>query len=586
MERPPGQVIIEKNVPCRMRDGVTLYADVYRPTAEGRYPVLLIRTPYDKEDIALGIGVQVHPVYAAARGYVAIVQDVRGRYSSQGKFNVFFDEIQDGYDTVEWAASLPYSTGKVGMFGGSYTGLTQILAAKSRPKHLVAVSPRETGSNYFEGWAYQGGAFMLGFNFLWSVVLAMNEVNRKNLPETERKTAVEELARAFDDLKETCSPIPPQSIGVFRKHGVAQYFYDWLQHPAYDDFWKKIDVESSYQGIDVAGLHLCGWYDIFLKGSLRNYLGFGEKDRNEGRSSKQKLVIGPWVHGTDMPNKVGDWNSGYLSQGSALGVEAMQFRWFEHWLKGEENGVMEEPPVLIYVMGENKWRAEREWPLARTKYVKFYLHSKGRANTLNGDGVLDFVLHPDEKSDSYVYDPDNPTPTLGGGTTGSGPAALPPGVFDQRPNEYRADVLVYTGPTLDRDMEVTGPVEARLWVSSSEVDTDFTGKLVDVHHDGYARNLCDGILRTRFRESLESPKLMELGKVYELRIDLVATSNLFRKGHKIRFEVASSNFPKYDRNPNNGQEAGSKTGARKAFQTVYHGQGRPSHVILPIIERD
>lgn len=585
MERPQGQVIIEKEVPCSMRDGVTLYSDVYRPTAEGRHPVLLLRTPYDKEDIALGIGVQVHPVHAASRGYVAIVQDVRGRYSSQGRFNVFFDEIQDGYDTVEWAANLPYSTGKVGMFGGSYTGLTQILAAKSGPKHLIAVSPRETGSNYFDGWAYQGGAFMLGFNVLWSVVLAMNEVNRMRLPEARRRAVVEELAAAFDDLKETCSPISLESIDVFRKHGVAQYFYDWVQHPTYDSFWKKIDAESNYQGIDVAGLHLCGWYDIFLKGSIRNYLGFGEKDRKEGRRSRQKLVIGPWVHGTDMPNKVGDWNSGYLSQGSALGLEAMQFRWFDHWLKGQENGVMDEPPVLIYVMGENRWRAEREWPLTRAKYVNFYLHSNGYANTMNGDGALDVGTPLDEPADTYVYDPDDPVPTLGGGTTGSGPAALPPGVFDQRPNENRSDVLVYSGQILERDTEVTGPVEAHLWINSSEVDTDFTGKLVDVHPDGYARNLCDGILRARFRESLESPRLMEPGKIYELRIDLVATSNLFRKGHRIRFEIASSNFPKYDRNPNTGHVE-SKGGRKRAIQTVYHRQMQPSYVILPIVPRD
>lgn len=582
MDKPSNGVVIEKNVPCRMTDGTILYSDVYRPHEEGRFPVLLHRTPYDKEDITLGIGVQVHPVHAATRGFVAVVQDVRGRYSSEGRFNVFFDEIQDGYDAVQWVANLPYSNGKVGMFGGSYTGLTQILAAKSRPKQLIAISPRETGSNYFDGWTYQGGAFMLGFNVLWSIGLAMNEVARLNLPHEKGRAVVEELAAAFDNLKDTCSPVSPESIDVLRKHDVARYFYDWLEHPAYDEFWKKIDPERSYHEIDVAGLHVGGWYDIFLKGTLRNYLGFSQKARTEGRGSNQKLIIGPWVHGTDMSNRVGEWNSGFLSQGSALGLERIQFRWFDHWLKGEENGIMKEPPVLIYVMGDNRWRRESEWPLARTTYANFYLHSGGYANTLDGDGLLDVRPPLDEPTDSYVYDPEDPVPTLGGGATGSGPSVLPPGVFDQRPNEMRADVLVYTSPVLDRDMEVTGPVELHLWSSSSEVDTDFTGKLVDVHPDGYARNLCDGILRARFRESLESPELLKPGKVYEFHIDLVATSNLFRKGHRVRLETSSSNFPRFDRNPNTG----SRNGFGRAVQTIYHDSAQPSHLVLPIIARD
>ncbi len=573
------RILVEKNVPCRMRDGITLYSDVYRPDEEGRFPVLLHRTPYDKEGVAPPIGVHLSPLRAARRGYAVIVQDVRGRFSSEGKFNVFFNEAQDGYDSVQWAASLPYSNGKVGMWGSSYTGVTQLAAAISKPRQLLAISPELTGSNLFDGWTYQGAAFTLAFNILWTIGLASDELARLNLSQEERTAVSDDLAASYDDLERTCSPPAPAAIETFSKHQVARYFYDWTEHPAYDEFWKEIDHERHYEELDVAALHVGGWYDIFLKGTLRNYLGLsrGKRSRN------QKLVIGPWFHELYLSNVIGNWNAGFLSQGAAVGLESTEFRWFDHWLKGDENGIMEEPPVLLYVMGANKWRTENDWPLPRTKYTRFHFHSRGNANTLSGDGTLSIEPPLHEPPDAYVYSPENPVPTLGGAIVPSGHPGLSPGVFDQRALEKREDVLVYTTDALDRAIEVTGPVHIRLWASSSAVDTDFTGKLVDVHPDGYARNLCDGIARARFRESLETPSLLEPGRTYEFDIDLVATSNLFRQGHKIRVEISSSNFPRFDRNTNTGHWESSWEAARRAQQTVHHEAETPSHIILPIV---
>ncbi len=563
-----------------MRDGTTLYSDMYRPDVEGRFPVLLHRTPYNKDDVALGIGLQVHPVHAANRGYVVIVQDVRGRYASQGEFDPFTNEASDGYDTVEWAANLPFSNGKVGMFGGSYTGVTQIQATSARPPHLVAISPRETGSNYYEGWTYQGGAFLLGFNFLWSALLAMDEAERRDFADEKKETIFKELASAADNLQETCSKIPLEKISIFRKYQLARYFYDWLRHEKYDEFWKKIDAKRHYGQMNVAGLHIAGWYDIFLKGSIENYVGLASR-KNSRR--KQRLIIGPWVHGTEFPSLVGEWNFGLLSEGGMLPIEEMQFEWFEYWLKGAKTNVLNEAPVMIFVMGENKWRTESEWPLARTQYTDFYLHSGGSANTFRGDGTLTTSLPQNEIPDSYVYDSLNPVPTRGGATTGAYHAELLDGVYDQRQVESRGDVLVYTSQKMDEDWEVTGPVRLLLWASSSALDTDFTAKLVDVHPDGYARNLCDGIIRARHRNLLQEPELLEPGVTYKFNVDLTATSNVFKKGHRLRVEVSSSNFPRFDRNFNTDHTHGADVTPKEAKQTIYHDIRRPSHLVLPIV---
>lgn len=570
---------MEKNLPCKMRDGKVLYSDVYRPDAEGKFPILLIRTPYDKDNVSTGIGYQVHPVHAAQRGYVVLMQDVRGMFTSEGTFEALSQEINDGYDTVRWAASLPYSSGKVGMFGGSYTGVTQILAAMSKPPELLAITPRHTAANYYRGWTYQDGALLLGFDILWTITLCMGELASAKLPPEEKARQKRVLALASDRFREVSSRLPLEKTNVFEALSRAPYFRSWLDHPSYDQYWARTDATKHFAEMSVPGLHFAGWYDIFLRGTLENYTGML-------RSGKpQKLVIGPWVHGTDFGSRIGEWDSGYESQGSVLGVEAMQLRWFDRWLKGIDNGIEKEPAVLLYVMGENRWREEKEWPLARTSYTKYYLQSAGHANSLVGDGTLVTEPPKTEQRDVFVYDPMNPVPTTGGATTGTYPAALNDGVFNQESIERRYDILVYTTPVLEKGTEVTGPVKLTLFASSSQVDTDFTGKLVDVRPDGYARILCDGIVRARYRYSFEKPKLLNLGAVFEYTIDLTATSMLFERGHRIRLEVSSSNFPKYDRNLNTGADYSRDPEARTALQTIYHGPEHLSCLTLPVIPR-
>jgi putative CocE/NonD family hydrolase len=301
----------------------------------------------------------------------------------------------------------------------------------------------------------------------------------------------------------------------------------------------------------------------------------------QGRTSEaragQKLVIGPWRHGNTTATKIGDLEFG---PDARLDLQALQLRWMDARLKSIDNGFLQEPPVRIFVMGANRWRAEREWPLARAQYIKYYLHSDGRANTAAGGGTLDRRPPGQEPADTFEYDPANPVPTRGGNLLG---APAPAGPFDQREVEKRPDVLVFSTPPLDADLEVTGPVTVTLFAASTARDTDFTAKLVDVHPDGAAYNLVDGIVRARYRESSAAPALIDPGVVYSYPIDLWSTSNVFKKGHRIRIEISSSNFPRFDRNPNTGGTFGTDTTLVKATQTIHHDARRPSHITLPII---
>jgi len=298
----------------------------------------------------------------------------------------------------------------------------------------------------------------------------------------------------------------------------------------------------------------------------------------------QKLVIGPWYHTLPLGNVVGDVDFGFASHSLVADLDGLHIKWFDYWLKGKPNGLLDEPPVRLFTMGANTWRTENEWPLARTRYTTYYLHSEGQANSLGGDGLLSLDAPGGEPADVYVSDPRDPVPTRGGAVTGW-PAAMPGGAFDQRQIEERADVLVYTSPVLERDLEVTGPLGVTLYAATSAVDTDFTAKLVDVAPDGYARNLSDGIIRGRYRESKTQAKPLTPGEVYAYTIDLWATSNVFKAGHRIRLEIASSNFPRFDRNPQTGQGAAEAGRLEPALQRVFHDELRPSHIVLPIIPR-
>jgi uncharacterized protein len=559
------EVQIERGIAAKMRDGVTLRADIYRPKAHGRFPVLLQRTPYNKADCDFCLE-------AAARGFVAIIQDVRGRYTSEGDWYPFKNESNDGYDSVDWAAGLPYADGKVGMWGGSYVGATQMLTAIASPPHLAGIFPFVTASNYHDGWTYQGGAFEQWFNESWTSGLAEDTLNRRVAHRTNAMDWVETLP---------LSDYPLLRLGGHaRLPDLAPYFLDWLAHPAYDVYWKRWSIEEHFSNIRVPVYSVGAWYDIFLGGTLRNYLGIKESGGTDAARAGGRLlvIIGGHAGGG---RKIGEVDFGPSAD---LDLDAMTLDWYDHLLKGKTNAVSSQKPVKIFVLGENVWREEDAWPPARAISTRYYVHSDGAANSLAGGGTLDTTAPADEKPDHYVYDPGDPVPTVGGPLCCDS-QHLAPGPRDQRPVEAREDILVYTTPPFEKDFEVTGPVSLELFASSSAVDTDFTGKLVDVWPNGFAQNLTEGILRARYRNSQEKPEFLNPGQTYKLTLDLWATSNVFRAGHKLRLEISSSNFPRFDRNFDTGE--GPESGKRfvKATNTIYHDREHPSALLLPVISR-
>jgi putative CocE/NonD family hydrolase len=568
----PYEVTVERAVQVKMRDGVILRADIYRPKEEGKFPVLLYRTPYDKT-VVITFGVS-----AASRGYVVISQDVRGRYTSEGEWYPFLHESDDGYDTVEWAASLPYSNGKVGMFGVSYDGTTQMLAAIAHPQHLAGICPGVTASNYHEGWTYTGGAFELTFNESWTSGLARNTLTRLVSKESGAVKGASTLPLTNYSLF-----VSPELEAGNPAASLAPYFLDWLSHPNYDAYWKRWSIEDHYQDIAVPALTLAGWYDLFQEGSLRNYMGMKAHAGNEAARKGQRLlvVIGGHAGGGQ---KVGDVDFGPAAarfDESDLSNWDWYFDlvsdWYDYLLKGVQNKFATKKPVILFVMGANQWREEDDWPLSRARMTKYYLHSNGKANSLRGSGNLSTVTPGSETFDQYVYDPANPAPTTGG------PCCYHPGPQDQRAVENRDDVLVYSTAPFAHDVEVTGPVSIKLYAKSSSVDTDFTAKLVDIGSDGYAQNLTEGIIRARYRNSPEKPELLNPGEIYEFNINMWSTSNVFRKGHVLRLEVSSSNFPRFDRNLNTGEEAATAVRYVSATNAIYHDSEHQSALILPIV---
>jgi uncharacterized protein len=571
----PYAVSYERGVQVKMRDGVTLRADIYRPQADGKFPVLLQRTPYNKDN-GIGFGMK-----AAARGYVVIFQDVRGRYSSEGEFYTFKNEPNDGYDTVEWAALLPYSDGRVGMFGGSYVGATQMLAAITHPPHLAGICPVVTASNYHENWTYQGGAFEQFFNESWTSGLAQDTLSHWVARHTNVLNGIWKEPLTDYPMVE----VPQLQSGQTQTSVVAPYFLDWVEHPSYDDYWKKISIEEHFGDITVPALHVAAWYDLFLGGSLRNYEGIRDHGGSEAARQGQQLVVVIGGHSGPMP-KVGDVDFGPNAKEPQ---DEWELSYYDYLFKGVKNEFASGKPVKIFVMGENKWRDEDDWPLARAKDTKYFLHSGGKANSMRGNGALSTTAPGKEMADQYVYDPANPSPTIGGPLCCDGQHG-PPGPRDQRPVEARDDVLIYSTPPMAEDAEVTGPVSLELYAKSSAVDTDFEAKLVDVWPNGFSQNLTEGIIRARYRDSREKPELINPGQVYKLSIDMWATSNVFKKGHVLRLEVSSSNFPRFDRNLNTGATRSLKsTESGSAFvsatNVVLHDAEHPSALVLPVVAK-
>ena len=576
---------IEKNLQVAMRDGIKLATDVYRPTGDAPLPVVMLRLPYNKENPVL-LFLSGDILRVAQAGYAVVVQDCRGTFASEGEFNPYFQEAQDGADAIAWAAAQPWCSGVVGTMGASYYGATQWLAASEQAPALRAMAPFITTDQYYDRWTYQGGAFQLGFMLQWAAsTFALGEVVRRLGQGRASMAQFAAVIAGGDGVTAAYEHLPLSDVPGLEEF--APYYRDWLAHPSYDEYWRAAAPCEHYEKISAPALNFGGWYDLFLGGTLANYTGMQARGGSAAARKHQRLVIGPWVHGYNggvYPER----NFGLMAMDAVADVTAMQIRWFDHWLKGEANGVLDDKPVKLFIMGLDAWREEADWPLPDTRYEKWYLHSDGRANSLAGDGRLSTSAPSAEDPDTYLYDPREPVRTCGGATFLPGLfVAANAGPRDQRAIEARADVLCYTSAVLEEDLEVTGPVSLSLFVTSSAVDTDFTGKLVDVYPDGRAMILTDGILRARYRESLSAAKLMQPGSVYELHIDMIATANLFRAGHRIRLEVSSSNFPRFDRNTNSGGVIANETAADFVVATnrVWHDGSHPSHLVLPVIAR-
>jgi uncharacterized protein len=536
-----------------MRDGVQLAANVFHPAkGDGPWPVILYRTPYGKQDEkwsgAEGL---------TKAGYAVVVQDCRGRGKSAGVWEPFLHEAQDGFDTLEWLGKQSWCDGKVCTSGGSYVGWTQWACAPNASKYLKAMVPMVPFGNTYEDLAYSGGAMMLGLLMGWG-------------------EAVGGVALDTNKLHLAYNYLPLRSFGdQFDKK--IPYLNEWVQHPTYDDYWKRRGVDYRYREITVPTLNMGGWYDIFSKATLDLTTGVRASSRSPEARTNQFVIMGPWGHGLGS-RKLGELDFGDAAE---LKIYSRQFDWYEYWLKGREKKIRDWPPYYLFVMGENRWRGENEWPLMRTRFTPYYLHSAGHANTLKGDGLLKTTQPGTEPNDDFTYDGDDPVPTVGGNNIVGATA----GPYDQTKLEERDDVLVYSTPPLEQEVEVTGPVKLILWAASTAPDTDFTGKLVDVYPDGKAYNLCEGILRARYRNGMDKPVLLEPGQAQRLEIDLWVTSNLFKQGHRIRLEVSSSNFPRFDRNPNSGNPIGSDTEMLTAKQTIHHDRDHASHLLLPVIPR-
>jgi hypothetical protein len=593
-----------------MRDGVKLATDVYRPARDGeaipeKLPTLLCRTPYGKHlrpPTESGYGCsETTATFFARHGYVVVVQDIRGRYESEGTFYPYVNEGPDGYDAVEWAAGQPWSNGDVGTFGASYYAATQMALAVESPPHLKAMMMRVGTSNYWEDGAGSGGAFALRHNLAYALVLASE--SQEAYADPPIRTALLQ-AQEKDELSNWLLAYP------FRIHGsplavipsYGKWFQDWVDHSSFDDYWKQngYNFELYHDKIpDVPIFLVGGWYDIFLRGTLRNYTGLSAIHQ-----SSTQLMVGAWTHGVG-PRSSGDVDFGDTA---AVDLDRMQISWFDQVLKGKDTALQDGPPVKLLLMGGGdgtrnpegrlnhggEWVSLSSWPPEETRSMRYYLQS---------DGGLSAAPPASSQPSVYTFDPTDPVPTIGGKVS-SGNNVSPAGPYDQRciegkffpckdnlPLSARRDVLVFQTPPLEEDVVIVGPITVKLWASSIAADTDFTAKLVDAYPPspdyprGYDMLLADGIVRARFRNSLEKPELLEPEEIVEVTIDLLGIANRFQKGHRIRLDISSSNFPFYDVNPNTGERPGHHPRRIPAVNTLYHDPDHPSHILLSVFRR-
>lgn len=585
----PTRIIVEKNVPATMRDGTILRANVYRPEGNGPYPVLLTRIPYNKD--FPGLLASFDLLRLAESGYIVVVQDVRGRFSSEGEFRSFPQEFEDGFDTVEWAAKLPGADGQVGMWGMSYFGMTQWQAAVGRPTGLKALIPGITFGEYRNGLQYRGGAREL-FTFSWAQsLIAPDLLTRKFRGDpAQLLPRLWELVGLIDNLPYGFDTVPLNTLPD--PANLVPFAFDFLRAPLHDPRWDKAKIDGRYADVAADTLHIGGWYDCFCGETIRQYTAMREVAAARG-SRPPKLVMGPWSHGM-FASVVGEIDFGLASTGLFLGgrgdLTKLHLEWYDAVLKGNEAALAQRPPVELFVMGENRWRGYDAWPVLGTQEECWYLASGGHANTRGGDGTLARTMPPGDAADTYLYDPADPVPTRGGATLL--PSTLTRGAVDQGPNEDRPDVLCYTSAPFTEPYTAIGTVGVTLFAATSAPDTDFVARLVDLYPDGRAIGVADGIIRASARESYPAPgvitivpgTLIEPERVYEYSIDLWATAITFLPGHRLRVEITSSSFPRWDRNLNTGRDGVDSAEMAVARQRILHDPAHPSRLTLWRVE--
>ncbi|MBI4446569.1 MAG: CocE/NonD family hydrolase [Acidobacteria bacterium] len=568
-ERPAEFKYTCKEVEVTMRDGAKLAADLYLPEAPGPFPVIIERTPYNKNNCKWSSA-----PYFAERGYAVLIQDIRGRFRSPGEFYLYRDEgwgpLQDGYDTIEWAGTQSWSNGKVGTMGVSSSCFNQNLTAVTQPPHLKAMFCADSAANWYKDLAYPGGAY---HTIMASWHLTFNEAVKpltENLPDTRgyRGNADQWLSWHRRRIE--------SNMG-FWESWQSPAFAEFMEHTTYDDFWKQFAVDEHIEKFNVPAYFMSAWYDRYPQSAVQMYTEVKRRAASQLARDSVKLILGPWLHGGPlvMPRVIGDID---FSPEAEVNFGALRVRWFDYHLKGIDNGIMKEAPIRIFVMGENKWREENEWPIARTVSTRFYLRAtkSGTVNSLN-DGTLSREKPPaGEAPDSYDYHPGNPVPSIGGDLF-----VEPMGARDHTPADQRS--LTFTSPPLTEDMEITGSSTFEFYASSSANDTDFVVALIDVHPNGYAQILRQNILRASCRESLEKPTPIQPGRVYKMTIPLYPISNLFKKGHRLRVTVTSSSFPKWMPNHNKFAKNNEEAPFTLAKNTLYHDAQRPSSIVLPVV---
>lgn len=560
-----------------MRDGVRLSTDLYFPKGAGnKSPVVLIRTPYNKANYR-------DPTRAArqfaGQGYVVAVQDTRGRYTSEGHFTAFAGDVNDGYDTVDWLSKQPWSNGRVGTYGCSYEGDVQILQAQLRHPNLKAMIPQASGSSIGaagDRYYYFGARKAGNMDFASGLGWFSNEGN---------KVRSKPAPRIPDSkLRQVWGTLPLLGM-VARAGGAPSDWDDIVSRDLTDSWWDQFGYLKGAERFDVPALHIGSWYDFGVAEVLLEFNLLRTNAQSGLARDNQFAVISPTNHCQSETATTEHTVVGSRDLGDArFDYYSLYLKWFDHWLKDADNGVTKTPKVMLYVMGKNVWRGEQEWPLKRTQYTRYYLHSDGHANSRFDKGVLSTSPPQQEPPDKYTYDPRTPVPSRGGPICCTGEPNVD-GSFDQSEVETRHDVLVYTTPVLKEGIEVTGPIKVVLQVSSSAKDTDFAAKLVDVYPDGNAYNVQEGILRARYREGFGKKVWMKPGEVYEVPVDLEATSNYFAPGHRIRLEVSSSNFPRFDRNLNTGGNNYDETRWLTAENQIHHSGKQASYILLPVIPK-